>query len=161
MAICLGLLGLLAFQLRLRQDRGKTPEAEGLEILRSGAPLSNIGGGRLKSRMTSGCRPVYFVDPLCPGSFRLAEEWKAIGSPTSTWVISRDADLAWAFAAKHGLPSPDVVLLADVDGMAPELRDLGVHAAPTTAVLDSLGILRHVRGGPRVVPDEVLARYCN
>ena len=158
--ICLVLVGLLATQLVIRWDPSTPDDIEGPEILRSGLHLSEVAGGVLKGLMVTGCSPVYFVDPLCPGCSVLAETWKTAGRPPGTWVISREADVATAFATKHGISSADVVFLADIGGIAPHLRELGVFASPTTAVLDSLGILRHVRGGPRPVPDEVLGRYC-
>jgi hypothetical protein len=41
-----------------------------------------------------------------------------------------------------------------VEGIVPDLRAVGVHAAPTSAILDACGILWHVRGGPLTVSEE-------
>ena len=77
------------------------------------------------------------------------------------WVMSRDKETAASFVEEHRLLQTDVLFLADVEGIVPDLTSLGVHAAPTSAVLDACGILQHFRGGPLTVSEETLERYCN
>jgi hypothetical protein len=160
--IFLGLVGLLAIQLVVKWG---FPQAEEREeptaLLRSGAHVSEVGIGGLAEVVVARCGPVYFVDPLCPGCSTLAEKWKGEGRPTGVWVISRDKETAAAFVEERGVPRTDVFFLADVKGIVPDLRAVGVYAAPTSAILDACGILWHVRGGPLPVSEETVERYCN
>ncbi len=158
---CIALGGLIVVQVGQRWKNRLPTEAQGPLVLRSGTPASEVAGGVLQGVSGGGCTPVYFLDPLCPACSLLAERWKREARPTWVWVISRDKETAAAFVEERGFPRTDVVFLTDAEGIAPDLRAVGVHAAPTSAVLDACGILQHVRGGPLTVSEETLERYCN
>jgi len=159
--VFIALGGLIVVQVGQRCKDPPPLEADGPLVLRSGTPASEVAGGVLKGVSGGGCTPVYFLDPLCPACSLLAERWKREARPTGVWVISRDKETAAAFVEERGFPRTDVVFLADVEGIVPDLTSLGVPAAPTSAVLDACGILQHVRGGPRTVSEETLERCCN
>ena len=158
---CIALGGLLVVQMGQRWKDRPPLEADGPLVLRSGTPASEVAEGVLKGVGGAGCTPVYFLDPLCPACSVLAERWKREGRPMGVWVISRDKETAASFVEERAFPRTDVVFLADVEGIVPDLAAVGVYAAPTSAVLDACGILQHVRGGPLTVSEETLERYCN
>ena len=158
---CIALSGVLVVQMGQRWKDRPPLEADGPLVLRSGTPASEVAEGVLKGVGGAGCTPVYFLDPLCPACSVLAERWKREGRPTGMWVISRGKETAVAFVEEHRLLLTDVLFLADVEGIVPDLAAVGVYAAPTSAVLDACGILQHVRGGPLTVSEETLERYCN
>jgi hypothetical protein len=153
--------GLLVVQLSQRWRDRLPLEAPEPIVLRSGTPASRVAGGALKRVGQGACRPVYFLDPLCPACSTLAERWKGEGRPTGVWVISRERETAAAFVEEHSIPLTEVLFLADVEGIVPDLAAVGVHAAPTSAILDACGAFQHVRGGPLPVSEETLERYCN
>jgi len=157
----LGLLALLSLQLASRWAVTRRLETRELQILESGVHLSDLLTGDLAPVAGRGCGPVYFVDPLCPSCQFLAKRWEADGRPAGLWIISRNREPAEAFALEYGIPQADAVFLDDWTGQSPRLREIGIHAAPTTAVLDEAGFLHHIRGGTVLVTDSVLRLFCH
>jgi len=154
------LLSLLVFQVEKRKEEGgQDPPA--VSLLRSGTPLREVGGGILSDFPVGECLPAYFVDPGCPACRELVAQWDAAGRPRSLWVVAGLAPTAKEFVTSHGFGKGEYHVFDSGSGSVTRLASVGIHAAPTSAVLDTQGVLQRLRGGGSLVEPGVLKEYCH
>jgi len=149
---------MLSFQLVSRASRGETEE-EPLRLL-SGTPLTAVAGGALAPLVASRCLPIYFVDPTCPACRALAQAWERKGRQSAVWVVGGDAHQVEAFVGEFLLPPEEVISVRELGEAEAGFPALGIHAVPTSAVLDADGILQHVRVTAEPIAAETVADYC-
>jgi hypothetical protein len=114
----------------------------------------------IESRAHGVCLPVYFVDPACPASALLARRWKEGGFPASIWVVEGSPRGAREFREEYGIPEHGLILLATPGPTTLRLRDLGVLATPTSAVVDPRGVVWRVRVTAEPIPVSVVESAC-
>lgn len=154
------LVSLLVFQLAKPGVRVNRPNPPVVALLQSDTHLRSVGNGVLSGIKVGGCLPLYFVDPGCPACRELVARWDAQGRPKSLWIVSGARDVAAGFVSISEFKFGEYHILDSGPTPMTRLADIGIHAAPSSAVLDGHGVVRHLRGGGNLVPATALEKYC-
>jgi len=138
----------------------RTPLTEEPLRVLTGDDLGSIADGALMGALPDGCFALYFASPSCGACQQLALELR--GHPNAAravWLFDGSATDVSRFVDTLGVEGT-VLRLGDLRSGEATLREIGIHATPTTATVGRDRRLRRIRVGQIPLTDSVVREVC-